>query len=280
MTLDQFFQDSKSFPALSTIFYELEKEIDYPRSTSESIGNILTKDPSLVSRLLALSNSAFYGFSRRVETIPNAIQLLGLKQIRDLVMATAVMDSFIGISSDLLDMNDFWIHSISCGVAAASLAQEKSDPNPERYFVGGLLHDIGRLAMLIKMPEEMSIVLTQHRETKILTHLIEQDILGFNHAIVGGRLIEQWRLPIGLGEMVKHHHTPEKSTSASFETAIIHLADILVHALELGNSGETIVPSFSPLAWERIGMDLNHLDKVMENTLDRTEQLCQIFIKK
>lgn len=280
MTFEQFFRDSKSLPSLPTIFYELEKEIDHPRSTSDSIGEILMNDPSLVSRLLALSNSAFYGFSRRVETIPNAIQLLGLKQIRDLVMATAVMDSFRGVSSDLLEMDQFWIHSIGCGVAAAALAQEKSDPNPERYFVGGLLHDIGRLALLIKMPEEMSTVLTRHRETRVLTSLIEQEVIGFDHAMVGGRLVEQWKLPIALSEVVKHHHSPEKSISASFETAVIHMSDLLVHALELGQSGETIVPNLSPMAWERIGLDLNVLDKVMENTLIRTEQLCQIFIKK
>jgi len=280
MTLDQFFRDTKALPSLPTIFYELEKEIDHPRSTSDSIATILTNDQSLVARLLALSNSAFYGFSRRVETIPHAIQLLGLKQIRDLVMATAVMDSFRGVSSDLLEMKQFWIHSIGCGVAAAAIAREKSDPNPERHFVGGLLHDIGRLAMLIKIPEEMSTVLLQHRETRVLTHLLEQELIGFDHATVGGRLVEQWHLPLVLADMVKHHHSPERSVSASLETAVIHVADILVHALELGKSGEVIVPNFSPAAWDRIGIEIDLLDRIMENTLARTEQLCHIFMNE
>ncbi|MES2309090.1 MAG: HDOD domain-containing protein [Verrucomicrobiota bacterium] len=279
MTLDQFFRNSKDLPSLPTIFYELEKEIDHPRSTPESIGGILLKDQSLVSRLLALSNSAFYGFSRRVETVPNAIQLLGLKQVRDLVMATSVLQAFEGIDVEFLEMNQFWVHSIACGVAAAELAKEKGDANPERYFVGGLLHDVGRLALLIKLPKEMGEVLNRHRETRVHTHFLEQEVIGFDHMMVGGGLVEQWRLPIAMADMVRHHHTPEKST-ASFETSLVHLADILVHALELGKSGEIQVPAFSSVAWQRIGMEISALDRVMANIEPRTEQLCQIFMNK
>lgn len=277
MTLDQFIRQSKDLPSLPTIFYEVEKEVLNPRSTMESIGEIIIRDQSLTSRLLALSNSAFYGFSRRVETIPHAIQLLGLKQMRDLVMATSVIEAFEGVSTDLLEMKQFWVHSIACGVTASEIAKEKSDPNPERYFVGGLLHDVGRLALLVKLPEPMAEILKKHAETRIHTHFLEQEVFGFDHAGVGGGLVELWRLPVALSDMVRNHHTPEKSSAASFESALIHFSDIITHALELGKSGEIQVPVFHSRAWDRLGLDLLALDRVMSKIESKTDQLCQIL---
>lgn len=279
MTLDQFIRQSKDLPSLPTIFYEVEKEAMNPRSTMESIGEIIIRDQSLTSRLLALSNSAFYGFSRKVETIPHAIQLLGLKQMRDLVMATSVIEAFQGISTDLLEMKQFWIHSISCGVAAAELAKEKSDPNPERYFVGGLLHDVGRLALLVKLPSEMAVILTKHLETRIHTHFLEQEAFGFDHAGVGGGLVELWRLPAALGDMVRYHHTPEKSSIASIETALVHLADIFTHALELGKSGEAQIPVYQPRSWDRLGLEISAIDRVLERMEEKSRQLCSILME-
>jgi putative nucleotidyltransferase with HDIG domain len=195
-------------------------------------------------------------------------------------MATSVLEAFNGISVEFLEMIQFWVHSIACGVAASEIAKEKGDPNPERYFVGGLLHDVGRLALLIRLPKEMGEVLSRHVETRVHTQFLEQEVIGFDHMTVGGGLVDQWRLPSVMADMVRYHHSPEKSNAASFETAIVHLADILVHAMELGKSGEIQVPVFSQVAWQRIGLDVPILDKVMENIEPRTEQLCQIFMKK
>lgn len=236
------------------IFLLINETMKNPRSSVLDIAEIINKDQGLTSRILKMANSPLYGFPSKIETITQAISILGTQQINDLVLATTVLSLFKGIPEELIDLESFWNHSIACGISARVIATFRREPNVERFFVAGVLHDIGRLILYTKMPELSTELLERYRERERLLYMFEQEVIGFDHGDIGGLLSEKWKLPLSTKEMVQFHHRPSLSTSFPTETANIHLADILVHAMELGSSGERFVPPLDKKAWDCIGI--------------------------
>ena len=258
-------------PSLPMIFTRIDESVNNPRSSLADIGKIISEDSSLTARLLKIVNSAFYSFPSKIETISRAVTIVGTQQLRDLALATSVMKLFQGIPPELMDMEAFWKHSIGCGVTARVLATYRREANVERFFVAGILHDIGRLILCMKDPDWMKMAITRCRNNDELLFKIEYEELGFDHAAVGRVLLQNWKLPASLEETVAFHHNPEAATRYPIEAAIIHVADVISHVLQLGNSGERFVPPLSSNAWERLQMTPSQLASLCEQ-VDRQYQ--------
>lgn len=244
--LEQFLKDAGPLPSLPTIYAEISAAVDDPKASSRKIGEIVAKDQGLTTRLLRLANSAFYAFPGRIDTVTEAVTLIGLEQVRSLALATKVIDLFKDVPSELLSVGSFWGHSLACGLCARLLALERRDPNSERLFVAGLLHDVGRLVVLTRAPGPAAEVLRRSKETGEPVLRAETHRLGFTHADLAGRLLQQWKIPADLAEIVRSHHQPQHARLAQLETAAVHLADVIVSGLGYGESGEYVVPGFSP----------------------------------
>ena len=246
-------------PSLPTIYGEVNEMIHNPKSSAADIGNIISKDTSLSARLLKLVNSAFYGFPSKIETLSRAITIVGSKQLIILVLGVNVMNVFKDIPSDLINMKSFWKHSISCGIIARIIGNYKKVQNTERLFIGGLLHDIGRLVLYSHRPQHAKVSLLRALADDILVYPIEEETMGLTHAGVGARLLKMWKLPLSLENIVGFHHDPDNSKDPLYPS-IVHLADVLANALEMGSSGERFVPPMSPNAWGYIDITPNILN--------------------
>jgi HD-like signal output (HDOD) protein len=150
----------------------------------------------------------------------------------------------------------------------------RREPNPERFFVAGMLHDIGRLILYTKISGQARDALMKAQSGNALLYEAEREVLGFTHAVVGGILLQTWRLPTSLEEVVMFHHNPGAANRFPVETAIIHVADIISHALGLGSSGEKFVPPLDTNAWERLGLSPaalgtieDHIDRLYQETV-------------
>ncbi len=254
--------------SLPTIFARVNEAVNNPRSSMQDIARIIGEDAGLTARLLMVVNSAFFSFPQRIDSIMQAIAIVGTQQLRDLALATSVIKIFKGIPEDLVNMERFWKHSIGVGIAARALAAMRRETNVERLFVSGILHDIGRLVMYMKIPDLSRTVLLRARENNELLHVAESHCLGFDHAAVGRALMQMWRLPVHQEEVVAFHHRPELATRFPMETAIVHVADIIAHSMGLGSSGEQSVPTLNPNAWERLGLSVSILAPTLEQ-IDR-----------
>jgi HD-like signal output (HDOD) protein len=254
--------------SLPTIFNRINEAVNNPRKSTSDISKIIMEDAGLSARLLRIVNSAFYHFPRKIESISQAVTIVGTQQIRALALATSVMKLFKGIPKDLVDMESFWKHSVGCGLAARILATYRREPNVELYFTAGMVHDIGRLVMFGKITEEAREALFLSRSSGDLLYLCERKVIGFDHAAVGSALLQAWKLPSSLEEVVAFHNEPSLATRYPAETAIIHIADIIAHAMELGGSGERFVPPLDPVAWDRVGLPTSVLAPTLEQ-LDR-----------
>jgi len=166
---------------------------------------------------------------------------------------------FSNVPSRLADMDSFWRHSIACGLAARHLAGQRREANVERFFVAGLLHDIGRPILFVKEPETAARILEEARRNGQLLYALEQDAFGFHHGAVGAVLLERWRLPGMLIDAAAWHHAPRLATRFPLEAAVIHVADLIANGLRLGTSGEPNVPSFELAAWDSLGISTHGL---------------------
>ncbi|MCH8313372.1 MAG: HDOD domain-containing protein, partial [Nitrospinae bacterium] len=175
MNITELIQGDDQLATLPEVFYKLNAAIEDPDCTFDDIGEIISVDPALTVRLLRIVNSAFYGFSTQVETVTHALTIIGTDQLNQLVLATSVMNQFKGIPGDLLDMDSFWRHSITAGLAARSIAALSGEYNVERFFVAGLLHDVGRLVLCIRAPDETGEILKKAEDSGKPLYVEEQD---------------------------------------------------------------------------------------------------------
>ncbi len=199
-----------SLPEVALRVNELASD---PNASADDMGKVISQDPALVARMLKIANSAYYGLSTEVETINRAIAILGTNKIRDLVLSTAASDAFDGIPNTLITMQDFWHHSLYCGLLAQILAKKSRQLQAESLFIAGLLHDIGQLIMFNQLPQQSheAILLLMEGPEELETHEAEQQVFGFNHMQVGAALIKSWKLAPVLEECVAFHHEPEKA---------------------------------------------------------------------
>lgn len=257
--------------SLPIVYTRINEAVNNPRSSTSEISSIISDDPGLASRLLKIVNSAFYGYPSRIDTISRALFIVGTQQLRDLALGTSIVHLFKGIPKTLVDMESFWRHSIACGIAAKIMAAYcRTQVNVERFFVAGLVHDIGRLILYKKKPEEAQKALILARDEGALLHRAEQDLFGFDHAAVGRLLIRMWKLPQSLEEVVACHHHPLGAAAYPLEAAMIHVADIIANGMQIGSSGEHRVPPICGKAWDLIGLPTSALSPVM----DQIEREC------
>jgi HD-like signal output (HDOD) protein len=185
---------------------------------------------------------------------------------------------FRDVPADLVDMRSFWRHSVGCGVAARVLATFRREGNVERFFVAGLLHDIGALLLYSRQPELARLALERCRRERRPLHEVEADVLGYGHATAGGALLEAWGLPAGLQDMVAHHHQPGRARRAPGDVALVHVADVVADALDFGSSGDPLVAPLDAAAWDSLGLEPSILAAASEQVERQFEAAVRVVL--
>lgn len=267
-----------SVASLPEIFIRLNEEVNNPYGNLSDIAEIISEDTGLAARMLRIANSAMFNFPSPVITISHAVTILGTRQLRDIVLATCAIKAFNGISENLVDMRSFWQHSIACGIAARVLATYRREPNIERFYVLGLLHDIGLLILYQEIPSVASSILNKCSQEGLLLHKAEDEVLGYDHALVGRLLLKEWRLPESAQEAVGCHHRPLLATSYPDEAALIHVADIIATAMQIGNGSECRVPPLAAEAWARIGLPASMISDITQQIDSQYNDVVDLFL--
>jgi putative nucleotidyltransferase with HDIG domain len=252
LSVENMVEDVSTIHSLPLFYSQLSEAMDHPRTSIGDIAKIISEDQGLTARILKLANSPLFGYFSKIDTITQAVTIIGVLQVRDLALALSVMDVFKGIPGSLVNMEQFWKHSIATGLAARLLATSQREANLERFFVAGILHDIGRLVMYVQVPDISLELLEECRSNGQLLHRAERQRFSFDHADVAATLLRRWKIPPGITEPVGSHHDCRRAEQYPREASILHLADIFAHALEIGNSGEVFVPQLENAVWDRL----------------------------
>ncbi len=263
--------------SLPKIYFELREALNDSDKTFQDLGDIIGFDPALSARLLKIVNSPFYGFPSRIETVSHAISIIGMEQLTDLVLATQVIYQFRGIPNSLFNMEKFWRHSMACGVVARAIAEFRGEKNIERFYLAGILHDIGRLVIFKKEPALARDAFYRSKERQENIYLSERDLMGFDHADVGRELLKAWQLPPRLVEAVGCHHEPQTAKEFPVDAAIIHTSDYIVHVLKAGSDAEFSEPQLYAKSWEIIGLSPDDFEFMKDKMIRQYQGIVSLF---
>lgn len=263
-------------PEIPSIVFELNEIIADPFSSANDIAMVVSKSPSLVSVLLKIVNSAFYGFPGKIDSISRAVTLIGSKEISALGLGISTMKLFKEIPKTLIDVQGFFKHSLACGILSRILASHLNIQHTEQLFVAGLLHDIGRVIIFKYFPKQAQAVIKEARSSGKMVYDIEPNLLGCRHTHIGRDLFNKWKLPYSLENGTYYHHMPSRASDPQ-KAGIVHLADICVHGLGLGASGETLLPPLDNKACASLNITPGILKSALSQSLLQLEVLETVF---
>jgi putative nucleotidyltransferase with HDIG domain len=222
-TAESFIKKARELPVMPPVAAEIIRKAENPDTEVSALIQLISRDAALAVRVLKIANSSFYSAARKIETLQQAIVLLGYSTLRSIVVAASLKDVFsrFGLAERLL-----WEHSVAAAVAATTAAREVGGLSRDEAFLGGLVHDIGKLLMHFqaeqKYQEVMRVVYGEDREATD----VEKEVFGFDHAEVGALVLEKWRLPPRLVSGIGHHHAPETADEADGVKALASLLQV------------------------------------------------------
>ncbi len=241
-----------------------------PEVQPKELEKIILQDPSLTARILKLANSSFYGRPRMIKTVSEATVVIGLDTLKSIVVASAVREMLknFGLTEKLL-----WEHAVGTGFISRFLAENAGYGNAEEAFMAGLLHDIGKIVLQIKVPDKMYLVMQDvyHGENPNSIE-VETEIFGFTHAHVGQLVARKWQFATEIEEAIGYHHWPGRAKLDPHLTHIVHLANIFAHKLEIGPIRTPDVDLSDQVSARFLGFEKERIDKIFNECSERIQQ--------
>jgi len=278
-TAADFVRGTPEIQSLPDVFRRINEVIDKPFASADEIAKIVMEDPGLSSRLLRLVNSSIFSFPGEIDTISRAIAIVGTSQIRDLALATCVIEMFEDVSSEFVNMRSYWHHCLATAVCARLLAQYAEVDNFERYFVAGLLHDIGSVVIYLRGGRRIKRLVKRCVERRQNLITAERAVFGFDHTDVGRELLRLWGLPDVLQEAVGAHHQPDRATRYPHVAWVTHIAEFLVEARDMGTNGEQRVSPVVEEAWLKLGLSTEFLPLLYQDLDDQWRESIRSMLR-
>jgi putative nucleotidyltransferase with HDIG domain len=263
----------KNLPTLPGVVAKISRMVENPETSAATVGRIIAQDQVLSAKVLRMANSAFFGMSRKISSIPQALMILGFDVVKGLVLTSSVFDMI------QKSMAGLWEHSIGCAAAAGAVADTLGRDDAEEILVAGLLHDLGKVVLALNLPDDLKLIREQVQSGRLFFHEAEAAVLDFHHGEIGQWLAEHWNLPENLAEPMRLHHHPERAVIYPEVTAIVHIADSVIRGWGFGYAGDDLVPPISPAAWDLLGLkpdDFKAILDIMEPRLSHLSELSTI----
>lgn len=274
--IDYLLEEVVTLPSLPSTVAHITALVNDPDCSLAEVGKAISADPAIALKALRLTNSAHYGVREKVTSVDQAVTLLGMKVIKNLVLTAAVFDSLQSGEEVLLR------HNVSCGVAMRVLAESGAAKNvtiqhPEEAFTCGLLHDIGKIILQQFMPDEYEEVNKACADGQTAWVVAEQEIIGVDHAEIGARLAQNWKLTAELASAIAGHHDLGRCQQPEFEgiAALVSVADYMCYACGLPGKENTPVV-IDPEVWDITGLTSNSIADVMEKFFDSMSDIDEL----
>jgi len=275
MRLDHISTFVKTFPGMPGAAVKLLALVNDSGVNVPQIESILRQDPGLTANLLKLANSAYFGMPAKVGSVRQAVILLGLKRLTQMVIATCT-SAIMGQTVPGYDLpaGELWRHSLAVSVAAEGLVRELKLEGAEEIFTAALLHDVGKVILGPFVQDDYAkIVLALDQGLPFET--AESIVLGTNHAEIGAQVLSKWSIPEGIVHAVRWHHEPEKAERTEPMLDVVHVANMLCLMIGIGVGREGLRYQPSPVVTARLGIAPAHLEKVASQTLQWANELSQ-----
>lgn len=270
-------------PSLSITVTKVLEICNDPKTSPNDLNRVISLDPVLTGRVLRVVNSAYYGLRKKTSSLTRAIIMLGLNTVVNIAVSTAVLESLNGkVSFKSFSMDEYWTHSLGVGVTAKFLAGIKGIPvtEQEEYFLAGLLHDLGKIPLNSRFPDEYVRALDLVKLEQGPLHQAENTILGIDHCLVGKMIAERWHMSESINDTLCHHHNPEEAGEENRQfVSIVALANAYANIFDIGSSGDPF-PEDPIVIYllEKVGVGWSALSGLGEIVLDEIEK-AKIFLQ-
>ena len=275
ISIDTILADMERLPTLPLSLARIMNLADDETASMRDIEEAIRPDPALTATVLRLANSVFFGCSREITSLRQAATLPGANKLAEAAtggaLARLVPKTLPGYGIDAVE---FFRHSVAVAVICERMGAELDLGDRGALFTCGLLHDVGKLLVsdhLARQPAAMRGV----REERCTFVEAEREILGLDHAEVGGAMAAEWDLPTSLCTVVRRHHEPEQVTETAVDA--IHVADGLAHAMGYGADKGELARRINPGALERIGAPVRELERIMSQAVEQIESMSASF---
>ena len=264
----------RDLPALPDTVVRVMQLSGNPKAGIADVAKALVSDQALAARVLKLANSAFYGASRRIATVSDAVVILGLRTTRNLVMASGCQELLESeVAGYGLPRGALLRHSLACASAAQALAKRTKYRGVEEAFVAGLLHDLGKVVMNLYLRDQFIQVLLQAASGEMTYADAERAVFSFDHAEAGAHLLERWNLPAALVSAVRYHHAPTDSPLP----CLVHVADAVCLTLGVGLGFDGLAYTLQPEALSRLGLTAEDFEAVASQVCDTLAEAGPLF---
>jgi putative nucleotidyltransferase with HDIG domain len=251
----------QKLPSPPTLVMELLDNLNDENISFATLTNKIALDQAIVARVMRVANSSFFGLSGRVGSISDAARVLGTNNLRGLVMAAGIIDAFPRQDTGF-DWISFWRHGIATAVCAKLLASG-ARLNPETAFTAGLLHDIGKLVIVVYFPNAFSQLHEFEAASSPESLQAEKVALGFDHAALGGELAKRWRFPLAIQQAVELHHTQIQADEVKTLTDVVYIANLISRAVVDGYTEGDGVVCVAAVAKMRLGLENDKLQALI-----------------
>lgn len=276
LTPESLLSNNIELVSLPEIVFQINNMVSDPNCTAADIGMQISKDTGLSMRLLKIVNSPFYGFPASIETIPMAITVIGVRQLRDLIFTTCVVNKYAQIPCDILNPDSFWMHSIATAISAQLLAKKINLSNSDRLFTCGMLHDLGLLIMALTAPTETRQVLQLAHDSGKPVFDLQMNVFGFSQGDLSAALIRKWNLPDSFIEPTQLQQINKAATRFPIETAILKIANVIANT----HQDTTLIGDnqiIHPGTLELLGLDNKVLDEVQSEMQTKLQHVLSVI---
>ncbi|MCK9224221.1 MAG: HDOD domain-containing protein [Candidatus Muirbacterium halophilum] len=267
-------------PTLPTIVAKVLEMANSENTTANDLNKIISQDQALTSKTLKLVNSAYYGFPRTVKKIREAVVILGFNAVKNLALSVSICELFNKADADF-DRRTLWKHSVGVAVATGVVAKHAKMANEaEDFFVSGLIHDIGLIILDQYFHDDFIKCIKEASSRNIPIEIAEKEIFGTDHAMIGKKMAEIWKLPSKLGNVIGFHHQPQYAYGESKkETSIIYIADLVCKLKHFGFDGDSVIPKLrkEPFIILNIEKDqIKHISKELDLELKKVDDFLKL----
>jgi putative nucleotidyltransferase with HDIG domain len=272
--LDDVIRQIKDLPTLPTVAQEMLSNLDDDDTSLDVICEKVSLDQSLAAKMLKLANSSYYGANSKVVTLQQAVALLGIKNVKELILMTSIESSFPTSNCQNFDADAFWRHSIATAICSELISRTLKMKH-DFAFTAGLLHDIGRLVLVTRFPKDYQQVLAHCEQNDCSLLDAERAVMGIDHVVVGWLLAKEWNFSDAIQDAIRGHHQPDEKNLNSI-ASVIHVANSIVHALDLNKTEHDLVPKISKNAWDSLALSEADYFSIFRETELRFDALSQI----
>ncbi|MFN5308885.1 MAG: HDOD domain-containing protein [Candidatus Kapaibacterium sp.] len=276
--LQKISKNVQEFKTLPTVYTQLMEVMANSRSSINDAAMVIASDQVAATKILKVANSPLFGLSTRVDSINKAIFLLGFNEVKNIIIATSIMDMFdMKNSNAYFNPVDFWKYSIGVGITSRYFAKETGITNVDSFFLSGIIHAIGKLFLYQSFPQEFLLALEIAHDNRLNLRAAEREIFGTTHTVVGELLAERWKLPNTISNAIRNYPTGLVNQVPDILVSIVHLSTIVAKALNFGNSGESLIDKPSEHIWELLSLRQGSLEAAFGELTNSYEQSVTMF---